>query len=67
MFCPKLACEVYDYICKGLSQPIVGSFVIDIGEILQSQIKAREEELQAAQKCLKLIRDKIEVTPHFTG
>jgi hypothetical protein len=34
LYCPKLSCEVYDYICKGLSQPIVGSFVVDIGKIM---------------------------------
>ena len=38
LFCPKLACEVYDYVCRGLSQPKVGSFVIDIGAIMQEQI-----------------------------
>lgn len=35
LFCPKLACEVYDFVCKGMSQPKVGSFVINIGEIMQ--------------------------------
>ena len=37
IYCPKLSCEVFDYIYKGLSQPIVGSFVIDIGKIMAQQ------------------------------
>ena len=60
LYCPKLACEVYDFICKGLSQPIIGSFVIDIGKIMQEQLKERSDELQNAVKCIKQIKDKIE-------
>ena len=26
LFCPKLTCYVYDYIFKGLSQPLLGTF-----------------------------------------
>lgn len=31
LYCPSLSCEVFDYICKGASQPKVGTFTIDIG------------------------------------
>ena len=31
LFCPKLACSVFDYIFKGLNQPMIGSFIIPVG------------------------------------
>ena len=35
LYCPSLSCAVYDYIFKGLSQPILGNFIIPIGDLLQ--------------------------------
>lgn len=34
LFCPKLACDVYDYVFKGMVQPLIGTFSISIGEIM---------------------------------
>lgn len=31
LYCPVLTCEVFDYVFLGLSQPIIGSFVINLG------------------------------------
>ena len=34
IYCPRLACEVFDQICKGFVQPKIGSFTIDVGSIM---------------------------------
>lgn len=33
LYCPRLACEAYDYVCKGISQPKIGTFSINVGDI----------------------------------
>ena len=33
LYCPSLTCEIFDYIFMGLSQPLIGTFCIPIGEI----------------------------------
>jgi len=34
LYCPRLSCDAYDYIYKGLSQPLIGTFTIPIGDIM---------------------------------
>lgn len=33
LYCPVLTCEVFDYIFLGMSQPLIGSFAIQLGEL----------------------------------
>jgi hypothetical protein len=47
LFCPKLACTVFDYIFKGISQPMIGSFIIPIGECIHALKKERKDETDA--------------------
>lgn len=35
LYCPSLTCAVYDYIFKGLAQPLLGTFNIPIGEMMK--------------------------------
>ena len=44
LFCPRLACTVYDTIFAGFSQPIIGNFVIPIGELMHELIEERRRE-----------------------
>ena len=30
LFCPSLSCNVYDYLLSGISQPLIGTFSIDL-------------------------------------
>lgn len=53
LYCPSLTCGVYDYIFKGWSQPLVGNFVIPIGELQHFQ----DEQFEAADgRTLELIK-----------
>jgi hypothetical protein len=47
LFCPRLACTVHDYIFKGFNQPMIGSFIIPIGDLVHKLAKEREEETAA--------------------
>ena len=49
LFCPRLQCTVHDYIFRGFSQPMIGSFIIPVGELIQKLAKERSEELGAIQ------------------
>lgn len=49
LFCPKLSCSVYDYIFKGFSQPMIGSFIIPIGDAVFALRKERKEETEAIE------------------
>ena len=42
LYCPKLACDVFDQIFKGFAQPLLGTFSIPIGEIMEKQKKEKE-------------------------
>lgn len=33
LYCPKLSCDVYDYVFSGMSQPLIGTMNIPIGEL----------------------------------
>lgn len=39
LFCPKLSCDVFDFVFKGLSQPLLGTFSIPIGPILEKTLE----------------------------
>ena len=66
LFCPKLSCEVYDYICKGVSQPRIGSFVIDIGTIMQEQVQRQIDTLASSDELIRKISE-VKDRTEFTG
>lgn len=45
LFCPKLTCQVYDYIFRGLNQPLLGAFSLNLGAILDQSKKDEVKEL----------------------
>jgi len=56
LFCPRLSCMVYDYIFKGFNQPLIGNFIIPIGDLMLDLQEERRTELAAIQK----INDELE-------
>jgi hypothetical protein len=44
LYCPKLGCTVYDYIYKGWNQPIIGNFVLPLGDLMLALKQERAEE-----------------------
>jgi len=46
LYCPTLTCGVYDYIFRGLSQPMIGNFTIPLGEKLVRDKQTRDAELR---------------------
>ncbi len=56
LFCPRLSVSVYDNIAMGLAQPLIGSFVIPIGDLMHALIKERNEETQALEDVVGAVR-----------
>jgi len=49
LYCPRLACAVYDYMFKGFSQPLIGTFTVPIGNLVHRLVKERDEETAAIE------------------
>ena len=47
LYCPRLSCQVYDCIFTGWSQPIIGTFIIPIGELIHELQNERDTEIAA--------------------
>jgi len=44
LYCPNLTCFVYDYIFKGLNQPMIGVFTVPIGDLMNKLKAERKKE-----------------------
>lgn len=49
LFCPRLSCSVHDNIFKGFSQPLMGSFVVPVGDLIHALAEERRTETEAIQ------------------
>lgn len=49
LYCPKLACAVYDYIFKGFNQPMIGVFTVPIGQLMLDLKEERRSETAVIQ------------------
>lgn len=41
LYCPSLACDVYDYVFMGWNQPLIGTFSIPVGQLKTKTEKKR--------------------------
>lgn len=57
LFCPKLQCDVYDYVYKGLVQPLLGTFTLSIGDIMHSIRSEREQEIKESDEIIAYLKD----------
>jgi hypothetical protein len=55
LFCPKLTCYVYDYVFKGWTQPLLGTFAIDLGRIIEENAQIELEEMEESGNIIKAI------------
>jgi hypothetical protein len=54
LYCPKLACDVYDYI--GFMQPLLGTTAISLGDILDEERHKHSTELIESAFFIKELR-----------
>jgi hypothetical protein len=57
IYCPSLSCTVYDYLFKGLSQPLLGTFTIRIGEIKSNTEKEYKTLIKKAKAILRDLKE----------
>ena len=55
LYCPSLSCSVYDQVFLGMSQPVLGTFTIPLGQIMQDCNKEKAEILQKARQFIDLL------------
>ena len=53
LFCPALTASVYDYLFKGLSQPLIGTFALDLGKIFYKEKVEQHLKILDLSKTLK--------------
>lgn len=47
LFCPTLSCGVYDYLFMGMSQPLIGTFTIDLGDHFHNKKSGNQRKIGA--------------------
>ena len=57
LFCPVLACDVYDHIFKGACQPLLGTFNINIGDIKSKYVEQQQEDLRICDQLIADLKD----------
>lgn len=58
LFQPRLLCSVHDYIFKGFNQPLLGTFIIPVGDLIDKLAEERDRETKAIQHIIEEL-DKI--------
>ena len=43
IFCPVLSCDVFDFVFSGMSQPLIGSMQIPIGQIKTQSLQSNQQ------------------------
>lgn len=56
LFTPRMSVTVYDSIAMGIKQPIIGNFVIDVGQLMRDLEKERQEEKDDLEHVLLQIK-----------
>ncbi len=56
LFCPRMSCSVFDNIAMGFAQPLIGTFVIPIGDLMHDLIKERLEETEALEDVVAKVK-----------
>lgn len=59
LYCPSLSCTVYDQVFLGFSQPVVGTFTIPLGEIMQDCWRERKKILKDADEIIAQLKVKL--------
>ena len=56
LFCPSLECDVFDFVFRGFSQPLIGTFSIPVGEIKTDTEDKRIENLRLQDQIIDDLR-----------
>ena len=60
LYCPALACDCYDYVFMGFSQPLIGTFTIPVGAIKTKIENKRVEDLAICDEILAFLTAQIQ-------
>ncbi len=60
LYQPRMLCTVNDYIFKGFNQPLLGSFIIPVGDLIDDLADERRRETQAIAEVLEELENIIQ-------
>ena len=66
IYCPVLQCDVYDYIYKGVGQPLLGSFSIPIGEVQDRIVLNQKKEIEESEFYIRELKKVLENSKMLT-
>ena len=59
LYCPSLACDCFDYVFMGMSQPLIGTFSIPVGALKTKAEKKRVEDLEICDSILAFLEAQV--------
>ena len=59
LYCPSLACDVYDYVFMGMSQPLIGTFSIPVGALKTKTENKRIESREIVDSIIAFLEGQI--------
>ena len=59
LYCPSLACDAYDYVYIGCSQPLIGTFSLPVGDIKTKQEKRRVSDLAECDEIIDYLNKQL--------
>ena len=57
LYCPRMACTVYDSVMFGLSQPTIGTFIVPIGDLIKELAEERKRETEALEHIVVRLKE----------
>ena len=60
LYCPSLACDCFDYVFMGMSQPLIGTFSIPVGALKTKAEKKRVDDIALFKKIERFLKGQIQ-------
>jgi len=57
LYCPRMACSVFDSILGGLVQPTIGTFVVNVGRLIKELAEERAREVKALEDVIEKLKE----------
>ena len=63
LYCPSLACDAYDCVFIGFSQPLIGTFSLPIGDLKTKHENDKIEDLDECDRIIDFLQQQMGKTP----
>ena len=63
LYCPSLACDAYDQVFIGFSQPLIGTFSLPIGDLKSEYENERKVDIEECDRIIDYLQEQMGKTP----